>query len=351
MKQRLNRLKDFLMNGIHIFTECNMSVYAGYATLFIVTAVFPLIMLIVAVVNLLPGYSAKDVADLLIQILPDLDPIRELTSSIINNLKDQSGGLLASVAAVTTLWSASKGVSAIQKGLNQLNPKEANKGIKGIVKRLLFTLLLVILIPALLIFEMLDKSIKNVIFNSLEKMNLSNLESIKSTTDTIFSISSVAVLIFALLVVLLIYAVLPSVRKTLKSQLPGALCTMVCWVAFTKLFSYFIPKFFNFSALYGSLAALFLALLWLRYMVIILFGGGVLNKTIEEHKTAKSNALECNSELPGDPADVIDELPGDSADVIDELPDDTANVTDELPDDSAKQINQTTTEPTKGAKN
>ena len=51
-----------------------MSVYAGYATLFIVTAVFPLIMLIVAVVNLLPGYSAKDVAELASLFAPPPPP-------------------------------------------------------------------------------------------------------------------------------------------------------------------------------------------------------------------------------------------------------------------------------------
>ena len=145
LEQSINpRLKPpilFIKNGIRIFSDCNMSVYAGNATLFIVTAVFPFIMLIISIVNLLPGYSAKDVADILVQMLPDLDPVRELMGSIINNLKDQSGGLLASVAAVTTLWSASRGVSAIQKGLNQLNPKEANGGIKDIVKQLLITLL------------------------------------------------------------------------------------------------------------------------------------------------------------------------------------------------------------------
>ena len=102
-----------------------MSVFAGYGTLFIVTSLFPLIMLIISFVNLLPGYSAKDVTVILFQILPDLGPLENLIESIILNLKDQTGGLLASAAAVTTLWSASKGVNAIQKGLNALDQKDA----------------------------------------------------------------------------------------------------------------------------------------------------------------------------------------------------------------------------------
>ena len=124
IKTLLSQFKQLVLNGYNMFQENRMSIYSGYATLFIVTAIFPCIVLIISIVNLLPGYSTKDVADVLLQILPDLGPIKELVISIMGNLKDQSGGLLASAAAITTLWSASKGVSAIQKGLNELDEPE-----------------------------------------------------------------------------------------------------------------------------------------------------------------------------------------------------------------------------------
>ena len=353
-----------------------MSVYSGYATLFIVTAIFPCIILIISIVNLLPGYSTKDVADIFFQILPDLGPIREFVESMMTNLKSQSGGLLASAAAVTTLWSASKGVSAVQKGLNQLDeapvmtpapdaaldndsdvalgealgeepdaesgedsdaaltaaldkglvaelgedlgeePGEAadedpdedpsedadaedkaakkekaagliGKGMvlaKGILKRLLFTLMIIILIPALLVFEMLGDSIAGLICSSIEKLNIEGLNSLMPYVDSIFNVTALVVIAFALLVILEIFAHLPDKRRTLKSQLPGAILTGVCWLAFTELFSFFIPRFYHASSLYGSLASLFLLLLWLRFVVMILFGGGVLNRTLEEQK-------------------------------------------------------------------
>ena len=210
------------------------------------------------------------------------------------------GGLLFRSAAVTTLWSASTGVSAIQKGLNQLDQKEASgeagqgedagikeKGkdiIKGILKQLLFTLMLVILVPALLVFEMLGDSIVGVIHSVLEKLMPEGLNNIMNTITSIFQISSLVVIVFALLVIVLIYAVLPMKHRTLKSQLPGALFTGVCWFAFTRLFSFFIPRFYHATRLYGSLASLFLVLLWLRFMVMILFAGGVLNRALEEEK-------------------------------------------------------------------
>ncbi len=304
----MNRLKDLLarfmntkfmklvLRGIKIFGECNMSVFAGYGTLFIVTSLFPLIMLIISFVNLLPGYSAEDVTNIIFQLLPDLGPLEDLVGSIILNLKDQTGGLLASAAAVTTLWSASKGVSAVQKGLDALDQKDsvkmekkednglkekANGIAKDIAKRLLFTLMLVIFIPALLIFEMLGDSIAGIICSALEKLQPEGMNETMSHVNSFFHITSLVVILLAILVILAIYALLPAKHRTLKSQLPGAILTCVCWLAFTKLFSLFIPQFFN-ASLYGSLASLFLMLLWLWCIVMILFAGGVLNHTLEE---------------------------------------------------------------------
>ncbi len=327
VKALLSWLKDLALRGFAIFQANKMSVYSGYATLFIVTAIFPCIILIISIVNLLPGYSTKDVADIFFQILPDLGPIREFVESMMTNLKSQSGGLLASAAAVTTLWSASKGVSAVQKGLNQLDEdpvmtpapdaeldedpdedpsedvdaadkaakKEKAAGLiaKGMVfakatlKRLLFTLMIIILIPALLVFEMLGDSIAGLICSSIEKLNIEGLNSLMPYVDSIFNVTALVVIAFALLVILEIFAHLPDKRRTLKSQLPGAILTGVCWLAFTELFSFFIPRFYHASSLYGSLASLFLLLLWLRFVVMILFGGGVLNRTLEEQKLAR----------------------------------------------------------------
>lgn len=259
--------------GIKMFNENRITVYSGYSTLFIVIALIPFIALIISVVNLIPGYSATDVADILLKILPDMEPIRALVVALISEMKAQSGGLLlASVAAVTTLWSASKGVMAIQKGLNELDNRAEDsetdggtdhelidKGVAYVIrsaKRLILTLMLIILIPAIMVLEMMGDSDAG-------------------------RIGSLLIILPELLVVLLFFAKLPEVRRTFRSQLPGALITVLCWIVFTRLFSFFISRSYHYSNLYGSLAAVFLLLLWIRYMVMILFGGGVVNRVLE----------------------------------------------------------------------
>ena len=44
------------------------------------------------------------------------------------------------------------------------------------------------------------------------------------------------------------------------------------------------PRFYHASSVYGSLASLFLLLLWLRFVVMILFAGGALNHALEEER-------------------------------------------------------------------
>ncbi|MBQ2564773.1 MAG: YihY/virulence factor BrkB family protein, partial [Oscillospiraceae bacterium] len=114
-------MKEKILNTIKqmqkIYSDNQLGIYAGNATLFIITAVFPLLMLIISVVGMLPGYTPDDVTDFLFQFLPDLGSVRSLVNNMISNLQSHSTGLLASVAAVTTLWSASAGTTAVQAGL------------------------------------------------------------------------------------------------------------------------------------------------------------------------------------------------------------------------------------------
>lgn len=310
IKDRLNDLLSFLMKlvprGVEIYNSNKMTAYSGYATLMVVTAAIPFLILIISVINLLPGYSVNDALDVLFKVIPDLESFRDLIKSIVTELKDQSGGLVAVIAAVTALWYASKGISAIKEGLDQLDNSEQNQEtntetktvivksaisfIQSIIKRMLFTMLLIILIPAFLIFQILGDSLVELIWSILEKIEPDILNTTLEFIDDIFDISSLLVIPFSFLVILLIYAVLPAAGKTFKSQLPGALIACLCWTACTALFAFIIPHFWNAASLYGPLASVFLVLMWLNAMVIILFVGAVINHAlIEQHQNEKSD--------------------------------------------------------------
>ena len=280
-----DKVKQTVLSTVKLFLETNMLVYSGNATLFIITAAFPFIALIISIVNVLPWYSPLDVVEFFFRVLPDLEPFRDFIEGIVVNLKNSSGGVLIGVAALTTLWSASGGVNAIRVGLNQLDGGEKGKVQHNIIKRLVFTLMLIILIPALLVFSMLGDSVQNIIGSIFERIGAEGLLHLKESIESVFQAGTLIVTIAGFFAALLLYAKLPAKVHTLKSRIPGTVFTGVACYLFTKVFSFFIPKLSGSSSLYGSLASLFLILLWIRIIMMILFAGGALNRVLEEDKS------------------------------------------------------------------
>ena len=262
------------------YGENDMKVYAGYATLFLITAIFPFLMLVISIINMLPGYSPSDLTDFLFRFLPDMASVKGLVLTMISNLKSQSSGLLASVSALTTLWSASAGVSALQKGLKKLTPDVHTK-LPAKVVALLFTLAFIVLIPAVILSQVLGDSI---VAAAEAVTGFLRLEGIAAAVASVIRISGVITIAAAAVIILLTYAYLPGGTRALKKQLPGTVFTAVVWLAFTKLFSIFIPMFYRSSGVYGSLASLFLMLMWLRFIVTILFFGAALNSVLEAER-------------------------------------------------------------------
>lgn len=276
----MKKAADVLRKTLNAYLAADMPVYAGFATLKITTAVFPLFMLIIALLNWLPGYSPRDFTNFLFSMIPDVPEVKALFTNVMSNLRSQSSGLLASVAALTSLWSSSAGVSSIQKGLGKLSPG-GGSALKLKLVSVLFTLVLVVLIPALLLFNVLGDSLISLVRSATELFGFA------AVTDQLVSLIRVTGVITAalsLLILLLIYTFLPGGRRSLRDQLPGAALTAVGWALFTWLFSTFMPIFWK-SSIYGSLASLFLTLLWLEASINILFLGGALNAVLSERRT------------------------------------------------------------------
>ncbi len=273
----MKKMTDIIKRTLAIFSNGEMSVCSGYATLYILMALIPLLILIISAVNLIPGFSVSDMTAFLFQFLPDIPQVRDMITGIITNLNSQSGGLVASVSALTTLWSASNGVSAIQLSLEKLHGTKPS-GLKGKPTALLFTILYILLIPAILLFHVLGNSLVELL------VTLTGLLPAAPSASAIRSfvrLSGLITLAAMILVILCTYALLPKEKRSLKSQIPGAVFTSAGWILFSLAFSYFIPRFWN-SSLYGSLAAVFLSAMWLKIVVTIQFYGAALNKALEE---------------------------------------------------------------------
>ena len=134
MKERAKRI---IRNTWNIFIQKDMSVYAGHSTLYIIMSFVPLLMLLTAVVNLLPFFNIDDLSGLLMDALPDLDQIRDLILNLIRNISGQTHGVVLSVSAVLSLYSASRGVAALHKAMSRVY--DIKRRLKSIVTVIIFT--------------------------------------------------------------------------------------------------------------------------------------------------------------------------------------------------------------------
>ena len=268
-----------------VYTKNEMSVYAGYTTLYMLMALVPLLSLLIGVVNLLPDLSLQHVEEVLQDLLPSIPQVQSLVHSIITNVNRKAGSLAISVSLVVSLWSASNGVNALQKGLHKISGNPGSP-LRDRLAAMLYTLLFIALIPALLVFRVLRGSIEELI---TAVSNWLNIPDIAGRLMGFMEYSGLITAVMMAVVILLAYTLLQGERRKLRFQLPGALFTTILWLVFSRLFELFIQRFWQASSLYGSLAAIFLATMWLNSIMMILFYGAALNEALIRHRDTRGN--------------------------------------------------------------
>ena len=285
MPKKKNGLMSVVRETIRIYTVNEMSVYAGYTTLYILMAMVPLLTLVIGVVNLLPDVSLQHVEQALHDLLPNLPEVHSMLHNIITNVNRQAGSLAVSVSVVATLWSASNGVNAIQMGLSKISGTGGSY-LRQRSAAMLYTVLFIALIPAMFIFRVLRGSIETLI-NALNTWL--NIPDIAGRVMNFMEYSGLVTAAAMAIIILFAYTYLQGVRRKLRYQLPGTLFTTLLWLGFSSLFEIFIKRFWQASSLYGSLASVFLAAMWLKTIVMILFYGAALNEALI-HRAAEKRA-------------------------------------------------------------
>ena len=283
MKSMEKKKPNLSLETVKVYADNEMSVYAGYATLHILMAMVPLMTLVIGLVNILPDVSLQHLETVLNDLLPDIEEVNALVHGIISNVNRQAGTLAISLSAIATLWSASTGVNALQAGLCKISGSSGSF-IKRRAMALLYTLIFIALIPALLIFRVLRGSIEDLIGAVNRWLNIPD---IAGRLLAFMEYSGLITAIVMAVVVLLAYTYLRGDRQKLRYQLPGTLFTTVLWLVFSRLFEIFIQRFWQASSLYGSLAAIFLAAMWLKAIVMIFFYGAALNEALNRRREAE----------------------------------------------------------------
>lgn len=244
-----------------------ISAFSAMASFFVIISFFPFIMLLLTLLQFLP-ISESTMLFTLTEIFPG--SINSLIVTIVTEVYGKTSGTFISIITVSALWSASRGILAIIKGLNSVYDIEETRNF--ITLRIISTIYTLIL-AIMLVITMVILVFGNRLYIWIE----SRISILKELALIIISIRTIAGLCILTLFFLLIYIVIPNRKTKILKELPGALVSAVGWMGFSYLYSFYIDNMSNYSNTYGSLTAIVLFMLWFYFCMYIMFIGGEVN--------------------------------------------------------------------------
>lgn len=273
MKQKFSRWLHIATAVVRKYLALDMAVYAGSATLFLLMASFPMLMWVLVLVNLLPGFSVESVAELLADFLPQIPSVQESTIQLLQNLSSQSAQFVASLAVLTTIVSASGGMSALQIGLQRLTPGSRRTFLNRLLAvgyTFVFELLLLVMLAL--------QGMKSLFARFADTLPFfRHYAAVVHEAQRVANIGRFVIIPLLFVLLLLIYTYVPGGRRTLRNQLPGTIFATAGWLIFSRVFSFYILHFWRLSYIYGSLTAVILVILWLFVIINLIFLGAGLN--------------------------------------------------------------------------
>ncbi len=273
MKQKFSRWLHIATAVVRKYLALDMAVYAGSATLFLLMASFPMLMWVLVLVNLLPGFSVESVAELLADFLPQIPSVQESIIQLLQNLSSQSAQFVASLAVLTTIISASGGMSALQIGLQRLTPGSRRTFLNRLLAvgyTFVFELLLLVMLAL--------QGMKSLFARFADTLPFfRHYAAVVHEAQRVANIGRFVIIPLLFVLLLLIYTYVPGGRRTLRSQLPGTIFATAGWLIFSRVFSFYILHFWRLSYIYGSLTAVILVILWLFVIINLIFLGAGLN--------------------------------------------------------------------------
>ena len=262
MKKKIRLITGF---GRHM-SKSKVNAFASSSAYFMFLSIIPIIILLCSLLPL-TTLQKSDLLKAVSEVMPS--PIVPMMSSLIESLYNSTVGV-TSIAAIVTVWSASKGMLSIMRGLNAMNGVVEDRNY--FVQRILasfYTILLLIVLLLSLVFMVFGTTLVRLLNDRIPILD--HLMSVAMHFKPLFSWGILT------LVFMVIYAYVPNVKLKLTKQFPGALFTAISWNLFSWGFSVYIEQVNDFGV-YGSLSTIIVVMMWLYFCMYLLLVGAHINR-------------------------------------------------------------------------
>ncbi|MDN6640048.1 MAG: YihY/virulence factor BrkB family protein [Tetragenococcus sp.] len=262
------RFFNILKERIKISEFTTYSIVVAY---YLLLSLFPLL---ITVGNILPflNIDPNSVTPYIQEIIPST--IYQFLGPAIEDLLTQSSGGLLSISAITTIWSASKSINALQKAMNKSLGVEQRAGI---VARILSVLVLIVFLFAMVALSLVIGA-GQVLLDAIQP-----IFQIPDSFVNIFQTVKWPLTFVALfLLMAIIYWMVPNVKMKIRSILPGSIFATVGWMLLSQVFGLYARYFATTVSGYQIIGSFVVLMLWLNFAAMIIILGSVLNASMEE---------------------------------------------------------------------
>lgn len=257
----------------------HVTVYAAQASFFVLLSAIPFLMLLLNVCQLLAGVSSIDLIGMLEAAVPD--DFQSAFTALIDQLAQSGSISLLSVTAAAALWSASRGMAALERGLCGVYDIDISRGFFfDVVRYILYTVAFIALIFITLLLLVFGVQIADLIMSLLPALETPITRIMNARGLLMFLVLS---LFFSIEHLVILCRAYHGAERPL--IFPGAMLSAAGWMLFSYFYSLYIRYFPRASYLIGGLALLIILMLWIYFCMIIFLCGAEINKMLYKAST------------------------------------------------------------------
>jgi len=250
-----------------------VSAFAAQTAFFVILSFLPFFIFLLTLVRFLPVGTEK-LLDALQSVFPEM--LHELIGVLLSEVLQKTSGAFVSVSVIAALWSASRGFLVIIQGMNAVY---GNKETRNYFVLRFLSVGYTLVFAVVLVLSLLLLVFGNRIYLYIQ----GRMPILEQAAFLVISLRTVTAFLFLAGFFFGLYVLIPN-RKSdhIGTELPGAVLSATGWLGFSYLYSVYIDRMTNFSAMYGSLTAIVLCMIWLYACMYILFIGAELNVVAAE---------------------------------------------------------------------
>ena len=232
-------------------------------------SIFPFAIFLMSIV----GFLKLD-ANLLTEQISSALPysLGEPVNFFIREISNVRSATIFSFSLIAAVYSASLGFKTTMRSINK---SYGHKDTRKFFVKIPISIALVLIFTVIIIVSFGLLIFGNNIF-SLIKLS----ENIMWLFNILRYIISIIIMFISVILINKL-ALYKNKKISVKSLFPGTAFTVFLWVIISWGFNIYIDNFANYSAIYGSIAAVIILMLWLNIMCIVLLLGSEINAALK----------------------------------------------------------------------